>query len=251
MELTKYAATVLADLFMPRLCLGCGRPLGARERHLCIYCMADLPLTYNWMRTHNPMADRFNERIQEGLEAGEYKVTEGMPKERYAFAAALFTYSSDSGFKEIPQALKYDGNIPAGRYFASLLGEKLSQSEHFLDVDLVIPVPLHPLRRFRRGYNQAEIIAREVSTRLGASESPFALKRVRYTKTQTKVLVQEKAGNVSGAFRAKPIAFQNKEHILIVDDVFTTGSTLYECYKAVREHFDGRISVATLAVVER
>lgn len=246
MELTKYAATAMADLFMPRLCLGCGRPLGARERHLCIYCMADLPLTYNWMRTHNPMADRFNERIQEGLERGNL-----LRHEPYAYAAALFTYSSDSGYKEIPQALKYDGNIPAGRYFASLLGEKLSQSEHFLDVDLVIPVPLHLLRRFRRGYNQAEIIAREVSTRLGASESPSALKRVRYTKTQTKVLVQEKAGNVSGAFRAKPIAFQNKEHILIVDDVFTTGSTLYECYKAVREHFDGRISVATLAVVER
>ena len=94
------------------------------------------------MRTPNPIADRFNERIQEGLERGYL-----LRHEPYAYAAALFTYSSDSGYKEIPQALKYDGNIPAGRYFASLLGEKLSQSEHFLDVDLVIPVPLHPLRR--------------------------------------------------------------------------------------------------------
>jgi len=208
--------------------------------------MADLPLTYNWMRTHNPMADRFNERIQEGL-----LTREGLPHEPYAYAAALFTYSSDSGYKEIPQALKYDGNIPAGRFFAAMLGEKLSLSEHFMDVDLVVPVPLHPLRRFKRGYNQAEIIAQEVSSRLGCAISPSALKRIRYTKTQTKVLVQEKAANVSGAFRAKPIAFRNKEHILLIDDVFTTGSTLYECYKAVREHFDGRISVATLAVVER
>lgn len=248
----KYVATAMADLFMPRQCLVCGRPLGARERHICIYCMADLPLTYYWMRTHNPMADRFNERIQEGLEAGEYEVPEGMPKERYAFAAALFTYSSDSGFKEIPQALKYDGNIPAGRFFASMLGEKLSCGEHFLDVDLVIPVPLHPFRRWKRGYNQAEIIAREVAARLGASSSSSVLKRIRYTKTQTKVGVSGKSGNVSGAFRASFSSLKNMpQHILVVDDVFTTGSTLYECFRALRKKFDGRISIATLAVVDR
>lgn len=247
----KYAATAMADLFMPRVCLACGRPLGVRERHLCIYCMADLPLTYYWTRRRNPMADRFNERIKEGLEAENEKALEARPHERYAFAAALFTYSSDSGYKEIPQALKYDGNIPAGRFFAAMLGEKLSSADHFRDVDLVVPVPLHPLRRFKRGYNQAEIIGREVSAKLGASFCPSALKRPRYTKTQTKVGVMGKAKNVSGAFRASPFALQNKGHILLVDDVFTTGSTLYECYKELRKIFDGRISIASLAVVDR
>lgn len=254
----KYAATAMADLFMPRVCLACGRPLGARERHLCIYCMADLPLTYYWARTRNPMADRFNERIQDGLanhfpespEEGE--TVGGMPHERYAFAAALFTYSSDSGYKEIPQALKYDGNIPAGRFFAAMLGEKLSSADHFKDVDLVVPVPLHPLRRFKRGYNQAEIIGREVSNKLGAPFCPSALKRTRYTKTQTKVGVLGKAKNVSGAFRASLSSIKiTPEHILLIDDVFTTGSTLYECYKALRKIYDSRISIASLAVVDR
>ena len=96
--------TALGDLFIPRTCLACGRVLGARERDLCLFCRADLPLTHYWELSHNPMADRFNLLIQRDLEErlpapppGETCVGEGVPKEPYAWAAALFFYHSRPG----------------------------------------------------------------------------------------------------------------------------------------------------------
>lgn len=236
----------LLDLFLPRTCLACGRVLGCREKHLCIYCRADIPLTYNWELARNRMADRFNERIQDGLNPPE--------REPYAYAACLFRYSSDSGFREIPQSLKYRYNRSGGRYFARMLGRYIASSAHFSDVDLVIPVPLHFLRRWSRGYNQAEVIAREIASVLGVPLSTGLLYRRRYTRTQTKTAVSSKGRNVSGAFALHPRAFPSApRHILLVDDVFTTGATLYACFSALRTAFPApvRISVATLAALER
>ena len=242
----KDAVSALFDLFLPRTCIACGRELGVHEKHLCIYCRADIPLTYNWELARNRMADRFNERIQEGLNPPE--------REPYAYAACLFRYSSDSGFKEIPQSLKYHYNRSGGRYFAGMLGRYLASSAHFSDVDLVIPVPLHFFRLWKRGYNQAEVIAREIASVLGAPLCTGLLYRRRYTRTQTKTVVSSKARNVSGAFALHPRAFPSApRHILLVDDVFTTGATLYACFSALRTAFPApvRISVATLAALER
>ena len=248
----KDASSALFDLFLPRTCVACGRELGVHEKHLCIYCRSDIPLSYNWERTHNRMADRFNERIQEGLSPAT--------REPYAYAACLLRYSSDSGFKEVPQSLKYRYNVSGGRYFAGMLGRFLAASAHFSDVDLVIPVPLHFLRLWKRGYNQAEVIAREVASALGAPLSTRLLYRRRYTRTQTKTAVSMKGRNVGGAFALRsralrPFALSSGtvRHILLIDDVFTTGATLYACFSALRAAFPPpvRISVATLAALER
>ena len=261
--------TALGDLFIPRTCLACGRVLGARERDLCLFCRADLPLTHYWELSHNPMADRFNLLIQRDLEEqlptpppGETCVGEGVPKEPYAWAAALFFYHSDAGYRKIPQALKYKGVVAAGRRFGRLLGMKLAGSPSFAGVDAVIPVPLHWRRRWKRGYNQAEVLAREIAGVLHARMFPHLLFRSRATRTQTRLSVGEKARNVSGAFRLRPHARDiltacRKElpagrdlHLLLVDDVFTTGATLHACYRVLRNAFpSARISIATLAVV--
>ena len=205
--------TALGDLFIPRTCLACGRVLGARERDLCLFCRADLPLTHYWELSHNPMADRFNLLIQRDLEErlpapppGETGVGEGVPKEPYAWAAALFFYHSDAGYRKIPQALKYKGAVAAGRRFGRLLGMKLAGSPSFAGVDAVIPVPLHWRRRWKRGYNQAEVLAREIAGVLHARMFPHLLYRSRATRTQTRLSVGEKARNVSGAFRLRPHA---------------------------------------------
>lgn len=181
------------------------------------------------------MANRFNEHLECGP---------------YGYATALFNYDGD--YERITQALKYDGNIAAGRHFSRMLASEIAAAPHFMDVDAVIPVPLHWTRRLSRGYNQAEIIAREVAAALGAPCLPSALKRVRRTKTQTKVSVEEKAANVSSAFNADPEALAGFQHLLLIDDVFTTGSTLGACAAAIREAIETtklRISAATLAVV--
>ena len=246
---------------MSRVCLVCGCTLGVHERHLCLACAADVPYTGFWREAHNPLADRFNEVIERHR---------GVEPAAYAYATALIYYKG--AYKGIPKALKYRGALAAGRYFGTLLGRQIAEAPHFADVDLVLPVPLHWTRRWSRGYNQAEVLARAIAGVLGVPCRADLLVRARRTRTQTHLSVEEKARNVASAFRVRPAGhglFRHAlpgflrhsrpdresplaaaRHILLLDDTFTTGSTLYACYAALRPHTAARISVATLAAVE-
>ena len=195
------------------------------------------------------MADRLNEIIE-----GSSKAEDGS-RERYAYAAALFFYLSEADYRLIPYQIKYHGNVDAGRHFGRMLGRRLASSAQYADVDLVVPVPLHWTRRWKRGYNQPEAIASGVAEAMGVPLRTDVLMRVQRTMTQTKVSVSEKAENVLGAFAVceDKVASDSYRHILLIDDIFTTGSTLYACFVALRVVFPPsvRISVATLGFVGR
>lgn len=247
------------DLAIPRNCLICGRRLYRNENHLCIFCEADIPLTYNWLRTRNPMADRLNAMIRDEAAPGilQEEPPQGICRHslgRYAYAAALFFYHGSAEYRKITQRLKYSGDITEGRRYAALLGSCLLDARHLADIDLIIPVPLHWTRRWERGYNQSEVIARELSRKLGAPMRTDILRRTRHTKTQTKLDVQHKALNVKGAFSVPPgrrEALRQLRHILVVDDVFTTGATMLACFEALSDAVgpETRLSAATLAFV--
>lgn len=239
------ALKAAADLFLPRTCIVCGRKLLLKEQQICLMCMADLPRTFFWNQSHNPMADRFNEMIRDSSDiAGS---------EPYAFAAALFFYHDGSLYREITRQVKYHGNVAAGKFFGHMLGAHLASSKIFNDVDMVIPVPLHWTRKWKRGYNQAEIIASSVALVLDVPLRTDILRRTRRTKTQTRLDIGQKVANVSDAFSLcrRSGAIVKPRHILLVDDVFTTGSTLMACFTALRTIFPPsvRISVATLGFV--
>ena len=230
--------TGLTDLFLPRRCLVCGSALALHERHLCIGCLADLPRTGFSFLSRNQMADRFNSMFQDG---------------DYCFATALFFYRVSTGYRRITQSLKYNADFGAGKYFARKLGEEMASSVLYREVDAVLPVPLHWTRRWSRGYNQAEVIARVLADCLGAELRKDILYRAKHTRSQATLSVGEKGTNVLGAFkvhRNRIMDAAGYSHILLVDDVFTTGATLYSCYSALRPFTAARISVATLAAVE-
>ncbi len=242
------------DLVLPRGCAVCGKRLNLEERHICLGCLADMPLTRFWERGHNPMADKFNERIQSRLM--ELKTVEYEP---YAYAAALFFYHSEAGYRHIPYQIKYQGNREVGRFFGRMLGKKLAGRELWADADIVIPVPLHKKRLWKRGYNQAEVIAGDLAVEIGAEMRTDILVRTRQTQTQTKLGTEQKRRNVDGAFAVTDEAAAEFNgggkavHLLLVDDVFTTGSTLESCFNTLRKVFPPavRISAVTLGYLER
>jgi ComF family protein len=190
---------------------------------------------------HNPMAERFNALLQGKIE----KFTP------YVYSAALFFYKEDSKYRHIPQQLKYHGNTAIGRHFGKMLGARLIESAEFKNADLIVPVPLHWSRKWKRGYNQAEILAQGIAMEMRIPVRTDLLRRIRRTVTQTRLGIEAKGENVAGAFCAnikKPDTIKGIRHVILIDDVFTTGSTMAECFMALRQVLpkDVRISVATL-----
>ena len=203
------------------------------------------------------MSDKFNYNIQRRIDADDK-----LGPHKYSFACALFFYSSASGYKEITKSLKYNNNLNSGRFLSIMLGCALASSVLFSDIDLVMPVPLHFSRKWHRGYNQAQIVAKEVAKMLSARLVTSVLVRYSRTKSQTRLRVSDKYDNVKNAFRVNKMRLMEYVsscdrgiHILLIDDVFTTGATLEACHYALSKSLsllsvdNYRISVATLGFV--
>ena len=234
-ELLGLSARGLRELFFPRRCVVCGNYLRIEEKDVCGACLEELPLTWQWDIVQNAAFERLARRLD------------------VEDAAALLFFGAESDYRKILYAIKYGGRRKLGRRMGALLGTFLSGSRAFGGCQAVVPVPLHPLRRWKRGYNQAEEIARGVAEAMGLPLETSLLKRRRYTKTQTKLSGAAKTKNVQGAFqvdsnRSAQLQQQGIRHLLLVDDTLTSGSTLAAC-AAPLQASGFRISCATLAFV--
>ncbi len=219
--------------FVPR-CAVCHTPLVAGEERICTLCRVTAPLTGYWREADNPVLERCRDL---------------MPIHR---ASAFLFFSHGSGWRDLIHGFKYRGSWPLARMMGEWYGRALAESGLYDDVDVVIPLPLHPLKRCLRGYNQSEYIAEGIASRLGVGVDRHSVCRRRYTASQARKARRERAANVEGAFRVVAPGALAGRHILLVDDVMTTGSTLMACAEAIAKRVpDCRISIAALAVSRR
>ena len=222
----------LCNLIWPPHCAVCGTLLGVGEEFVCTECRNQSPLTDFAGQYGNPLEERF---------WGIYRIEQ---------AATLFWFTEGSGWRDMIHRFKYNGEWRLAEKLGAWLGAELKHSQRFDEVDMIIPVPLHWAKRLWRGYNQSEIIARGIASRLGVPMRARALCRTRFTRSQTTKLATERWGNVSGIFKVRKAEQLRGHHILLVDDVFTTGATISACIAALNHACEGdiRISVATLSM---
>ena len=219
----------LLSLFSPPACGACGTALVRGENTLCVNCLMKLPQT-NFHKVRDNMIEKsFWGRIN---------------IER---ATSFFFFTKGSDFQHLLHALKYNGRSDIGEYLGKRFGNELITEPAFSHFDRIIPVPLHRDKLKIRGYNQSEMIAKGLSSVLKVPVDTKTLERTSYTETQTKKSRIERWENVKSVFSATSTNL-NGQHVLIVDDVLTTGATIEGCAQAlIWKNPTVKISVATLA----
>lgn len=188
-----------------------------------------MPLTRFWDDAENPVSQTFWGRVD------------------IQSACAYLYFAKGGKYRPLLHKLKYQGQQEIGFYLGQQFGLALLGTGAYQGVDTVIPVPLHPKKFRKRGYNQSECIASGIAQGLGRELDTGSLLRVVYTDTQTKKTRQERVANVANAFEVQHALRLQGKHVLLVDDVITTGATLEACANKLLAVENCRVSVAVLA----
>lgn len=198
--------TSFLNLLFPNICISCSIALAGNEEYVCTHCLANLPYTNYFLHKNNPIEEIFWGRLS-------------------VEAAASFVFFEKGGhLQEILHHLKYRQKPNIGILMGKIFGNRLAESR-FNDIDVIVPIPLHKSRQSKRGFNQSEMIAIGLGKAMQKPVVTSVIKRVVATKTQTNKSRFNRWLNVEGVFKnVSPEAFIGN-HILVVDDVVTTGAT--------------------------
>ncbi len=220
----------LSALFYPRLCLACNTTLLKEEEVLCLNCSLEIPQTYYHAQEANQTAQLFFGRLP-------FK------------QASSFAYFSNEGLLQLLlHHLKYKNRKDVGYYLGKLFALQLQSCNWIKHIDLLVPVPLHPAKLAKRGYNQSEYIAAGMSSVLGIALDKKNLYRCRNTDSQTKKSRSERLLNMKDAFALRNEAALQHKHVLLIDDLLTTGATLESCALSLLKVKGLSISIATIGI---
>ena len=216
-------------LFFPHVCAGCGTDALGSEETICIRCLHHLPKTEFDLISGNPVEKIFWGRVP------------------LVSACSIYYFSKDSLIQSLLHQLKYRAHRSLGPFLGEEMGKLLVRSGRFFPVDGIVPVPLHPSKEKQRGYNQAGLLAEGISR---ATNTPFSidlLRRTFATSTQTRKNRMQRWENVQDKFICSDSASVKGKHLLLVDDVVTTGATLESCGQSLLAAGAASIRIATLA----
>ncbi len=216
----------LADVLFPASCAGCNRALARSEEVICTRCLAHLP--------------RFDDPQELDLRlAGRLPV---------AAMAGYLKYETGGLTQRLLHRLKYRGQRQIGLILGAQFGSWLRQQPFWQEVDAIVPLPLHPAKEKKRGYNQSALLAQGISDATGLPVLSDVVQRLRPSASQTRKSREARWHNVAGIFAVKDTAAIAGRHVLLVDDVLTTGATLEACGQALLEAGTEKLSLAVLAV---
>lgn len=216
-------------LFFPHVCCGCGSDLLSENILFCIHCQSSMPITHFEFFTENPIEKIFWGRVH------------------VHSAAAHLYFTGGSQVQRSLHLLKYKGRKEIGVYYGQQMGESLNRSLRFNDCEIIIPLPLFASREKKRGYNQASLIANGISQKLKIPVVNDAIARIKKTETQTHKSRIQRWKNMESTFEIRdPLKISGK-HVLLVDDVVTTGASLEACAQVLLEFPGVKVSIACLA----
>lgn len=224
----------IVEFFLPRRCVACNHKLHEGEFVMCSHCLLANPMDGVFD------CDEDNDLVQCLLGCGEV-----------AKANALFEFHPKSSISGIIYDLKYRGKAEVGVLMGRHAAVTLAPRGFFDGVDKIIPVPITRKRRRQRGFNQSEMIARGISEITGIPIDAKSLRRVRFISSQTNLSAAERMANVDGSFTWMCNEALPPKHILLVDDIFTTGATLLSCMRTISENIsDIRFTILTLGLTK-
>jgi ComF family protein len=219
----------ISHLLFPHNCLGCATDILNDDDSICARCAAELPITNYFKSANNPVEKIF---------FGRLKVENG---------GATFYYTKDSLIQHLMVQLKYKGTKEVGYYFGRLMGTELKKENRFNDVDAFIPLPLNEKKEFKRGYNQAMEICKGIASVWQKPIINNAVARTIFTETQTHENRINRWLNMEGVFAIDNQKAIEGKHILLVDDIITTGATLESCGAEILKVANTKLSIACAA----
>ncbi|MBS1654679.1 MAG: ComF family protein [Bacteroidetes bacterium] len=228
MPVLKEIKESVLNLFFPHVCAGCGSDLLDIQNSLCLKCIDNMPQTHFHLHADNPVEKHFWGRIA------------------VSTATSQYYFTKESLMQHLMHQLKYKGNKELGLFLGRLIGSQLLQTDRFLGIDALVPLPLFPAKERKRGYNQATVLCEGISAEMNVPVWKDVVIRTEHTETQTKKSRVERWQNMEGKFELVNSEKLQNKHLLLVDDVVTTGATLEACGYELLKPDNTKLSIATL-----
>lgn len=225
------AVNALLDFFFPRFCAACKTKMSGTERFVCPACISKIQRASQERIEHEFQRKFLQNQIISGFQSA-------------------FVFEKEKELQTILHSLKYNGKFLLGKFLGEIAVKESLEMMKNWNADLILPVPLHSLKKAERGYNQSEFICKGISKVLGIPYKTNFVKRTRFTLSQTTMTLEERKQNVHEAFKLKHRSAVAGKRIIIVDDVITTGATITECARVLKENGADEIFAFSIAVAD-
>jgi len=225
--ITKFTSAIL-DFIIPRFCISCNSKLELEQKFICDECDSKIKLI-----DQNLLDDEYKRKFSSDNYIDDY--------------TTLYDFETEGTLQHLLHSLKYEKKFKVGILLGKNIGKILSEKIKNWNADYLIPIPLYHLKKAERGYNQAYYICKGISERSGLKINNRTVKRVKNTISQTTLTLEERKNNINNAFKIRSAKDIKNRKIILVDDVITTGATISECARVLKENGAKKVFALSVA----